>query len=41
MKSPLILDSMSPLSRRAALRGGGLAVIGTLFARPLAAAGQH
>jgi len=42
MKSSPILDSTSPLSRRAVLRAGGLAMIGTLLARPgslLAAAG--
>jgi CubicO group peptidase (beta-lactamase class C family) len=34
MKSPQILDSSLPLSRRAVLRAGGFAMIGTFLARP-------
>src|SRR5260221_155521 len=36
MKDPYLRDSSLPLSRRAVLRVGGLAMIGTLFARPAA-----
>ena len=34
MKSPQILDSPLPISRRAALRTGGLATLGALLGRP-------